>query len=551
MAGRKLAIAGGPDEPFHTDGETIYVPSGGDDAELRGALVVQAALLAVGSLEPQLVARLIGRPRSSRRYLTLETARAMNHLRDSVPAGVAELVCRHWDGRPSGSAQESLTRALAGAKDIPEAPVWFGTIRPAKILRKGGLGRGTLPTEREQQQLPNQAPMSELSDDDDAEEVAFFKLLSSPFGRRMPRWLQDLLGMEQASSPGEEGSGAELPVGGATQVERVGRHAKPAATAPARREQVSRLAPRGRRYPEWDWRTRSYRPNWCSVFEYDPRPQEVVPGIAPGADLPLRRELARLGLAYERHRRQPDGEDLDLNALIDYHIDMATGGAGDDRVYEAQLRTARDLGVVVLLDATGSTGESAEGQLIFEEQRRLVAHLTAVLDDLGDRVAAFAFRSNGRENVQFLRIKEFDDRFDHAAQRRMAGLEPSGFTRLGAAIRHAVQLAETKAGTSNLLLVVVADGLPYDPDRYEGTYAQRDTRRALDEAVARGVGCACVSVRSGTDEAALERVWGNVPHSRLTDATQLARDVRPLFRAALRAAASSPRRTGRPRALAA
>jgi hypothetical protein len=133
--------------------------------------------------------------------------------------------------------------------------------------------------------------------------------------------------------------------------------------------------------------------------------------------------------------------------------------------------------------------------------------------------------------------------YEHAAQRRIAALEPTGFTRLGAAIRHGVHLVRTKAGTPNLILVVVGDGLPYDHG-YEGRYAQEDSRRALQEAVVQGVGCACISVGSSTEQQVIERVWGHVSHCRLQDPSELARYVQPLFSNALREAGAIRRPAG-------
>jgi len=101
-----------------------------------------------------------------------------------------------------------------------------------------------------------------------------------------------------------------------------------------------------------------------------------------------------------------------------------------------------------------------------------------------------------------------------------------------------------RSGTSNNLLVVVGDGLPYD-DGYEHRYAQEDCRRALEEAVIAGVGCACVSVRTGTDPDVLQRVWGHVPYEALEHPSQLASKITVLFRRALKEAAASRRRVAR------
>jgi len=299
--------------------------------------------------------------------------------------------------------------------------------------------------------------------------------------------------------------------------------------------------PTGYSYPEWDFRKHAYRADHCTVTEFDPPAPDPETQPIDARDLRLRRQLARVGLRHERHRRELEGDQLDLGAMVELIVDRAAGRDLDPRVYENRRRTAHDLGVLVLLDATGSTGESDGPSRVFDEQRLLAARLTAALDELGDRVPTFGFYSRGREAVRLLRVKDFANRYNHATERRLAGITPGGYTRLGAATRHATYLLTSRAGTSQLLLVVVGDGLPYE-DGYELRYAQGDSRRALDEAVAQGVGCACVSVAASTDEEVLERVWGGVPHRHLDDAAGLRGNVHALFHEALKVARATQRR---------
>jgi nitric oxide reductase activation protein len=303
--------------------------------------------------------------------------------------------------------------------------------------------------------------------------------------------------------------------------------------------------PLGRRYHEWSAEQHAYLPDHCAVAEFDPRVAADAQPAITRPDWPLRRQLARLGLADEIYRAQADGDALDITALVDFTVERMVGTAGDARIYERRRRTAHDLGVLVLLDATGSTAQSTDGEQIFAAQRELAGRLTTVLEELGDRVALYGFHSMGREDVRFLRVKAFDDRFGVAARRRLAALAPSGFTRIGAAVRHGTHLLDTEAGTSKMLLVVVGDGLPYEQG-YEERHAQEDTRRALSEAVARGVGCACISMRATTDARVVERVWGHVAHCHFADPDELAAHVRPLFRHALREAGASRRPTRSP-----
>lgn len=534
VAGRRVAVVAGDAERAYCDGERIFAD---DD---RDTVVVQAALLAVGSLEPRVVAKLAGRRRLRHRYLTLEAARAAGDPALPLPAAVARRIQALHAAPVGASPAESL--ALAGSSaDVPEAPAWLGTIRPARVLM-GAPGFGGAPTDKELSGKAKQVDMPELDEDEDSERSRILELFSAPAMQNpLAQYLQKLLGMGRSPTPEEGAGGDELPVGG----HRIGRVGKDAKRTQAPEDIVVELVstPIGRRYPEWNWLSGRYRRDWCAVAEYDPRPSEHPAREDPGDDRRLRRELARLGLAHERHRRQDEGDVLDISALIEFVVDRGAGVIGDPRVYELKRRTAHDLGVLVLLDATGSTGESEEGQRIFDEQRRLAARLTAAFDELGDRVASYGFQSWGRDRVQFLRVKGFDDRYDHAAQHRLASLEPGGFTRLGAAIRHATYLLSKQAGTGNTLLIVVGDGLPYD-DGYEHRYAQEDSRRALGEAVRAGVACACVSVRSGTEPEVLERVWGNVPYRALEKPSDLARHATPLFRGALREAAASRRTIG-------
>jgi hypothetical protein len=137
-----------------------------------------------------------------------------------------------------------------------------------------------------------------------------------------------------------------------------------------------------------------------------------------------------------------------------------------------------------------------------------------------------------------LRIKAFNDGYAGPARQCLACLQPSGYTRMGAAIRRATHVLRTGGGTERTLLVIISDGLPYDDD-YEGGYAEQDRRHRLEEAAARGVGCVCFTVESPTNPNALERLWGSATNVQLTTGRRWTAPVE----AALRTAASTPRIT--------
>jgi hypothetical protein len=536
IAGRRTPVLCGDYGRSYTDGESIFLADL-PDSWLTATVVIQASLLPAGSLEPRVMARLSGRRHLRLRYLTLEAVRATEVLRTAVPARVVLELRDLYDGPVPSSALQSLAWARNTRRLVPEAPEWMGTVKPMRVLRTLG-GHGGASTAEDRIGARVDEPMRELDDEGESERSRILELFSAPIHNPLASIVQNFFGMGRV--PGAGSAGAELRVGGSAHAA-VGRNAM-RARRPAPLSRIVAGAPVGRSYPEWDYHRQRYKTDWCSVAEFDPpRPRDGESPVAMTTeDRRLRRELARLGLAHEHHRAQTDGDVIDLTALVEFLVDSTTGHAGEPRVYEPSRRTAHDLGVLVLLDATGSTGESSEGRTVFDEQRLIAARLTAALDELGDRVASYAFYSRGRSTVRFLRIKDFDDRYDHAASRRLGSLSPGGYTRLGAAIRHATHVLTQRAGTSMLLLVLIGDGLPYD-EGYENRYAEEDTRRALEEAVAGGIGSVCLSTRTASDHAVLERVWGAVPHRRLESPSELSRHVHPLFKEALRTAGASRR----------
>ena len=114
IAGRSVDVTEAPTgQPAHTNGQFIFVTAGGSVEEQRREMVVQAALLGAGSLDPRLVKGLRARATMARRYLALEGHRVLAELARDIPLD-AELLP---DGQPStATADESLEVAKSRAK---------------------------------------------------------------------------------------------------------------------------------------------------------------------------------------------------------------------------------------------------------------------------------------------------------------------------------------------------------------------------------------------------------------------------------------------------
>jgi nitric oxide reductase NorD protein len=539
IAGRSLeVVAGGSGEATWTDGRSVFVDPEAPRGEQLQQVVVQACLVCSDSLDIAILAKL-RKPVAARRYLSLEGHRALAALCDLLPGSIGPVI----DGAVSkrtDSATSSLALAL-GPEEVPDPPSAFGRIRPRLVVAAPDSstdGPGTDPTPAS----GKQEVLREL--EDEAGESPVVDFLSSPVGGGGPigRLLKRLLG--EARSSGTGAPGADAPTRFSRRSSRVSRLGAPVGGEIPAADGETLADAREVQYPEWDVYHRRYRPRWCTVIESVPEPDERQ-RPEPADVRALRRALARLGTDFERHRRQLQGEDLDLDALIDSLVAARAGSAPGEAVYVESRRSRRDLAVLVLLDISGSVGEpSGSGGTVHDHQLSAATSLTTALHEVGDRVALYGFRSQGRTAVHVFPVKCFDEAFSPLTEGRLGALTPGGFTRLGAAIRHGAATLDGAAGTGRRLLVVLSDGFAYDHG-YEGTYGEADARRALSEARHRGIGCLCLSIAATTDPDALRRVFGTAAHAALGTEMQMSNAIAPLFRVALGTAEYQRRRSQR------
>lgn len=535
VARRALGVAEAPSgEAAYTDGRFVFVTAGRPGSEQRREVLLQAALLGAGSLDLAKVRAVWGRPKLARRYLALEGRRVLAELATRVPAAALQ----QQEQPITASTDESLAVAR-GRQAVADPPTWFGVIRPSRLLGAPPAESGTTPRNADLRLEfdPTRIPESQdAGDEEPGDESRILKLFENPLFRSnaLSDLFQKLLGVSR--TPGQGVAGGEMPVRALRRVERVGPDARPLPVplrfadegAPA-----AAIGVGGALYPEWDVHRSQYRPSWCRVFEFPLRAPVDVSAAAIDRDEMLRRRLSRLGLGPMVMRRQPDGDDLDLEALTDLFVDLRAGYSPPEHIYLERRKLARDLGVLVLLDASGSATETdPDGRSVHEHQRRAAATLAVTLEELGDRVAVYGFRSHGRGAVHLLALKTFAQRFGAGGRARLNGLEPSGYTRLGAGIRHAGEILKAEAGTPNRLLLVLSDGIPYD-DGYESRYAEADARKALEELRADGVACLCLSIGGSTRSDALDRVFGSASRANAATLADLSPRMDELFLAAL------------------
>jgi hypothetical protein len=522
VAARPLVVTGITGTPW-TDGRTLFVDTAD---EIRRQVLVMSAMIEAGSLDREILRELGGRSNLTRRYLAIEGRRALAALAGTIPAAALP----HVGPVPAVDSPAASLELARSKTKVPDAPPWFGELRPKRVDVEAETSADANLTLKFDDLPQDDRAEDEESGTDDGKRK---KARTSPFGdNALARAFQKMFG--SGFSGADTGDGAEMKVSSA----RMGALRKGVlvqVTDPVPVPTSSLTGPHGNLYPEWDEHKQEYRPAYCSVVEYLPGPHELAPLDRPARHDALRRELGKLGLGPRRERKQRNGYDLDLDAAVDAQTIIATGHTPPDTVYVDNLRHNRELGVLVLLDASGSGDErTADGETVFELQRTVTAALVDTLTGLGDRVGAYAFRSEGRQ-VSFSRLKGFDEAFTSTTLHRIGGVRPGGFTRFGGAIRHATHLLLDEGGTPRRLLVVISDGFPYDHG-YERSYAEGDARKALDEARASGVGCLCLNIGSSTAPEALARIYARTEHVTSANLDELTPSMLRLFHGALRTA---------------
>nr|MBA3239862.1 VWA domain-containing protein [Acidobacteriota bacterium] len=297
-------------------------------------------------------------------------------------------------------------------------------------------------------------------------------------------------------------------------------------------------------YDEWDRDLSDTRVGWCRVVEKRVRRGErsfveLTRSRYRGVISSIRHQFQLMRPeSLKRVWNELDGDDYDLNALIDFVIDRRADGRQSERLYTKRLRRERDVAVSFLLDQSSSTARTIgrhplqpythPGRRIIEIEKEGLVLMSEALEAVGDQYSIYGFTSEGRRNVKFYVVKDFDERYDEEIERRIGGINYQNNTRLGAAIRHAAaKLRRQEARTR--LLIVLSDGRPYDHDYGDARYAREDTREALRQARLEGITPFCITIDRDS-EAELKDLYGEVGYTIIDDVLNLPERMPAIYR---------------------
>ena len=269
-------------------------------------------------------------------------------------------------------------------------------------------------------------------------------------------------------------------------------------------QELQSLPPR--HYPEWDYTSQTFRPDWVSLYErLHPSGNSADIDNLLARHSALSKRLKRLLDLLKpqnkvRVRYQEDGSELDLDVALRSLIDLRAGSQPDPRINLSHTTNDRSIAVTLLLDLSQSLNEKARGseQTVLQLSQEAVSLLAWAVQQLGDPFAIAGFHSNTRHDVRYFHLKGFGEQWGDDVKARLAAMQAGYSTRMGAAMRHAAHTLGTQQADKKLLLVLT-DGQPSDIDVHDERLLIEDAHQAVRELENQDIFTYCINLDAAAD----------------------------------------------------
>ncbi|WP_456422404.1 VWA domain-containing protein [Lutibacter sp.] len=237
-------------------------------------------------------------------------------------------------------------------------------------------------------------------------------------------------------------------------------------------------------YDEWNYTKRKYKENFCKVY-----PKTLLKTNVPYYKKTinqnkstlngLRKMLTTVNNKLQQQRRQTQGEEFDIDAITDLFVDVHSGHTPSEKIYLSKRKKEKDLSILLLLDISLSSDGYAAGNRVIDVEKQVSILFGEILNEFNIDFSIDCFYSKTRNHSTYLTVKDFDEDWNKA-KFKVGAVEPSGYTRIGAALRHSGAMLD-KRDTKNKWVILISDGKPNDYDKYEGKYGVNDVKQALRE----------------------------------------------------------------------
>ena len=284
-------------------------------------------------------------------------------------------------------------------------------------------------------------------------------------------------------------------------------------------------------YDEWDYGKRTYKPDFCKLYpkkvtqtdvDYYKKTIEENATTLTG----LRKMLTNINNRYQEQRRQPQGDNFDIDALTDMFVDIYSKHTPDEKIYISKRKREKDLSILLLLDISLSSDGYAAGNRVIDVEKQVSILFGEVLDEFKVDFSIDAFYSKTRNYSTFVSLKAFDEDWQRAKY-KIGTAQPQGYTRIGTALRHAGSLLD-KRPTKNKWVILISDGKPNDYDKYEGKYGINDVKQALRELKERDINSYALAIEAEA-KYYLPQMFGQNHYQILTTPVELLQSLVKLY----------------------
>jgi nitric oxide reductase NorD protein len=243
-------------------------------------------------------------------------------------------------------------------------------------------------------------------------------------------------------------------------------------------------------YPEWDFKKASYKPDWCFLNETVQEERDMgwparVAGKHRRLIQRLKSQFATMTSEWLRMKRQPCGNEFDIDAVVNARVELRSGHTPSENLYQDRKRDLHDVAAMILLDQSYSTDAWLNDVRVLDVISESIYCVGEVLEDYIESFSIAGFASNTRRACRFNVLKKFGERWSDVSE-RLGAVQPEGYTRIGPALRHAHEpLLNQKA--SRKVVILLTDGRPCDYDRYEGKHGVHDVKKAIETGLQHGI----------------------------------------------------------------
>ena len=258
----------------------------------------------------------------------------------------------------------------------------------------------------------------------------------------------------------------------------------------------------GIKLPEWDYKKQQLQADRCLLQPMLPRDcfAQKLPARLQNTARTIQAQFEKMQTQRHWQKAQPQGEELDLSAWLDFHVQSTVSATAEKGLYQTFRANNRDLSCLLLADLSMSTESYVDDDTqVIDIVKDSLLLFGEALQAVGDEFAMYGFSSVKKEHVRFTLLKNFKERYDDKIRGRIQAIKPGFYTRMGAAIRQASKVLCEQRSAQKLLLILT-DGKPNDIDHYEGRFGIEDTHQAIAEANRMGLKPFCITIDQDAQE---------------------------------------------------